>query len=114
MAALYLAYFTGTAGMSMALFYIGKGIIAGGDAGGMHYDGSYQTTHDGCLVGSIDFVISPGQQVITGTAAGIEAARFTTPIKLPSDFDNGQTIRLDTVVGPINARFEKLKELPNG
>jgi hypothetical protein len=57
--ALYIAYLTGTAGISMALFYIGKGVIAGGDVGGMRYDGIYQTAEDGALGSGL---ISPGPQ----------------------------------------------------
>ena len=38
--ALYVAYFTGVAGQSIGLFYIGGGILAGVDVATMQYDGA--------------------------------------------------------------------------
>ena len=35
--ALYVAYFTGVAGQSLALFYIGDGVLAGVDVATMKY-----------------------------------------------------------------------------
>jgi hypothetical protein len=44
--ALYVAYFTGVAGQSIGLFYIGDGMLVGVDVATMQYDGSYQAKVD--------------------------------------------------------------------
>ena len=49
--ALYIAYFTGIAGQSIGLFYIGDGLLVGVDVATMQYSGSYKTKRDGSLQG---------------------------------------------------------------
>jgi hypothetical protein len=58
--ALYVAYFTGIAGQSIGLFYIGDGILVGVDVATMQYDGSYQTKRDGSLEGAVEYVLPAG------------------------------------------------------
>jgi len=38
--------------------------------------------------------------------------QFAAVHELPSDFANGQTISIETPLGPVNAKFEKLKDIP--
>lgn len=102
---------TGSAGSSVGLYYFGEGQIAGVDAGGMKYDGIYRIESDGSYEGILSYIVSPSTQLITGTATA-EEKRIEAPIKLPPEFWNGQIVRIDTPLGAVNARFEKLKELP--
>ena len=110
--ALYAAYFTGIAGQSMGLFYIGDGVIAGIDVSTMQYDGAYSTTSDGALDGTVDYILPAGVPLITGTPAGTVPMRVAVKLNLPPHFDDGRIITIDTPTGPVNARFEKVKELP--
>ena len=111
-AALYAAYLTGTAGQSIGLFYIGDGILAGIDVGTMKYDGAYTTNPDGSLEGAIEYIIPAGGPLITGGTPSVSTARITVPLKLPVGFDDGRVITINTPLGPVNARFEKVKDLP--
>ena len=110
--ALYVAYFSGIAGQSIGLFYIGDGIIAGIDVGTMLYDGTYTTRPDGTLEGTVDYVLPAGVPLITGAPAGAIPARVTVKLDLPQNFYDGRTLSFDTPTGPVNARFEKVKEIP--
>ncbi len=109
--ALYVAYFTGVAGQSIGLFYIGDGVIAGIDVGGMQYDGTYSTAADGSLDGTVNYILPAGIASITGAPAGAMPMRVAVRLNLPSDFDSGRTIAIETPTGPVNAHFEKMKEL---
>lgn len=109
---LYAAYFTGAAGNALGVFYIGDGIIAGADAGGLKYDGTLTERADGSLEGVVQFEVPSDTQLITGLEAS-GPQKIATPVSLPRGFDDGVTVTLiNTPVGPVNARFERLRELP--
>ena len=109
---LYAAYFTGIDGSSFGLFYIGDGVIAGVDAGGMKYDGTFQETSDGALEGVIQFIVPAGMKLVTGLVAGGQPKTLSAPIKLRREFGDGNAVtRIDTPAGPVNARFELLREI---
>jgi hypothetical protein len=109
---IYSAYFTGAAGIAIGMFCIGDGIIVGADAGGLKYDGTLAELPDGSLEGVVQFKVPPDTQLITGLTAR-ELQTIYTPVKLPRGFDDGKTVTLiNTPTGPVNARFERLRELP--
>jgi hypothetical protein len=110
--ALYVAYFTGVAGQSLGLFYIGDGLLAGIDATAMQYDGFYQTNRDGSLEGIVEYVLPAGVSLITGAPSGVAPTRVSVKLNLPAGFDDGRVITIETPLGPVNAKFEKLKDIP--
>ena len=109
--ALYVAYLTGAASQTMALVYIGGGIIAGVDIGTMRYDGSYAVNPDGSLEGTLEYVIAAGTTLITG-ASPSTPTKVPMRLHLPANFADGRVITFETPFGKVNARFEKLKDLP--
>lgn len=109
--ALYCTYLTGMAGQSVGLFYIGDGIVAGIDIATMQYNGAYTIADDGSLEGAIEYTIPGGTAVITGTTP-LTSTKITTPLKLPAGFDDGRVVAIQTPLGPVNARFEKVRDLP--
>ena len=111
---LYIAYMSGATGSTVALYYIGNGIIARVDVGGMKYDGAYHVEGDGSYHGNLIYVIprSPGILLITGQRT-TEEQKIEFPFLLPKTFWDGQIVRIDSPMGPVNARFEKLKDLPS-
>ncbi|WLB64658.1 hypothetical protein QIH96_05280 [Bradyrhizobium japonicum] len=111
--ALYVAYFTGVAGQSIGLFYIGDGTLVGVDVATMQYDGAYQTAADGSLEGVVEYVLPAGASLITGAPAGTAPTRVAVKLALPADFADGRVITIETPLGPVNAKFEKVKDLPS-
>ncbi len=110
---LYAAYFTGAASVNMGLFLIGDGLIVGADMGGLKYDGTLAMAADGSLHGIVNFFLSPGQRLITGAVAeGSE--EFAISVELPPNFASGAIVEINTPAGRVNARFEFLRDVPNG
>jgi hypothetical protein len=109
--ALYVAYLTGQAGSSLGLFYIGDGSVYGIDVGLARYEGQYtQQDHCSPLVGTVEMILTQEVQLIMGPTNG--PGRVPIRLELGHDFANGDVIRFETPYGPINARFEKIQDLP--
>ena len=79
----------------------------------MQYNGSYKTKRDGTLEGVVEYVLPAGASLITGAPAGVAPTRVSTKLTLPADFADGRVITIDTPLGPVNAKFEKLKDIPS-
>jgi hypothetical protein len=109
---LYIAYVSGAVGSTVVLYYIGNGIIAGVDVSGMKYDGAYRIEDDGSYEGNLIYTIPRGVLLITGQLT-TEEQKIELPFILPKKFWDGQVVRIDSPVGPVNAKFEKLKDLPS-
>lgn len=108
---IYTAYFTGVAGTSVGIFLIGDGVIVGADIGGLTYDGQMDTGSDGAIEGLVQFKVPAGGQLISGLKA-TQDQLITTQVRLPRGFDDGNTVtRIDTPAGPVNARFELIREV---
>jgi hypothetical protein len=106
----YIAYFTGVAGNSFAMFVFKEQVIAGADAGGGTYDGDFDVTPDGAHIeGKVRFALPVGQASITGAATSAEPLKIEVPLRLPTDFNATDVHRIETPIGPINARFEKVR-----
>jgi len=110
--AIYAAYFTSFAGQSVGLFYIGDGALVGVDAGTMQYDGKYNVMPDGSLEGTVEYVVPAGVTLITGAPSSSTATKLQLKLTLPAGFDDGRVITIQTPAGPVNAKFEKIRELP--
>lgn len=110
--AIYAAYFTSFAGQSLGLFYIGDGLLVGVDVGTMQYDGNYKIMPDGSLEGMVEYVVPPGVSLITGAPPSATPTRLQLKLTLPAGFDDGRVVTIQTPAGPVNAKFEKIRELP--
>ena len=108
---LYAGYMTASSGSSMGLFYLGDGILAGVDISGMKYDGTYELQLDGSYKGSLKYMIPSNTTVITGQSA-TEDTQVVMPLILPAEFWDGKVVRIETPLGLVNGRFEKIKDLP--
>ncbi|PSJ59241.1 hypothetical protein C7I85_16600 [Mesorhizobium soli] len=94
------------------MFLFKDGVVSGADAGGGTYDGTFSPTQDGLNVDAIiKFSLSIGNQSITGASAMSEPITIDVPLRLPVRLDREDTFRIDTLIGPINAKFQKLREL---
>ena len=110
--ALYVAYFSGVAGQSLGFFYIGDGVVAGINSGTTQYDGTYTEQEDGSLAAAVQYVVPAGTNLITGAASGTSPMRIPLNLSFPRGFDDGRYITIDTPLGAVNARFEKMRDLP--
>jgi hypothetical protein len=107
---IYAAYFTGAVGSSIGIFLFKEGIIAGADAGGGKYDGYFnQTEDDQHIEGIVQFMLPIGNQPITGAIAEAEPISIEVSLKLPTEINRNDVHRIETPLGPINAKFEKIR-----
>lgn len=106
----YAAYFTGTTGSTIGMFVFKDGIVVGADAGGGRYDGTYKGIEDDKFIeGLIKLAMPIGTQSVTGIAATSEPLSVEVPIKIPTEFNRNDVHSIETPVGPINAKFEKIR-----
>lgn len=106
---LYAGYFTGAAGSGLGLFLIGDGILAGADAGGVKYDGALAANLDGSLEGMIKYTVRPDVAMVTGTQV-TQPSEVTVPLRIPAGALQGEIVLIETPFGPVNARFELIRE----
>lgn len=107
----YAVYYTGVAGLGHAVLVINEKIVTGADVAGGVYNGSYSITEKGEFNVEINFTIPAGTTLVTGQTLPEEFTQTITT-KLNSNFANGQPVPVNTQLGPVNAVFKKLRDLP--
>jgi len=106
----YAAYMTGKGGVSTLLFAIKDGVVVGVDMGGMKYDGRVEVAEPSKEWRfSVEYLIPPGVSLITGGSVATPT-RVPLEFSLPANFANGQVVRIDTPLGPVNAKVERLRD----
>lgn len=108
----YVAYVTGAAGIGQVLFVVAGEKIVGADAGGLKYDGKIvilpgQGGHRCSLI----YSIPAGAATITGAPPSPQALELPLEFDLPINFLEGVIVRIQTPLGAVNAKFEKLRSL---
>lgn len=103
---IYTAYLAGAAGQGMAMFVFRDGKIAGADIAGLTFSGSYQV-NDANLIGEVRYRMPAGSVSITGASFEQSSDIIVVPLSLPEVIDPNETYRVDTPIGPLNARFVK-------
>jgi hypothetical protein len=109
---IYALYMTGGANVTFGLFLLKDGVIAGADAGGGLYDGTFTVRPDGSGAdGKVTLVVPPATTLITGSVSD-DWRRLEVPLSLTKDFDKGQPTLIHTPTGPVNVIFRKLRDTP--
>ena len=105
----YLAYFSAEFGNSMGIFLVQDNTIVGGDIGGGIYDGHFEVV-DHKAVGSVLFSTKGGSQTITGAVTDLPAS-YETSFGFQLPLEDQDFHSFETIAGPVNVRFEKIKNL---
>jgi hypothetical protein len=106
----YRAYFTGATGQSIGMFVFLDGKIVGADAGGGHYDGTFTVSKDNSkIIADVRFSMPVGGVSVTGASAGFDPMSVQMKLELPAEIQPHQVHRLETPMGPVNAKFEKIR-----
>ena len=103
---IYTAYLTGQAGQGMAMFVFRDGNIAGADIAGLTFSGSYEVVNDR-MVGNVIYEMPVDSVSITGISFEKASGKIEVPIDLPILLDPKETFRINTPIGPLNAKFIK-------
>lgn len=103
---IYTAYMTGSSGQGMAMFVFKDGKIAGADMSGLIFSGEY-TVSDGSLIGEVIYKMPAGSTSITGASFEKPSDTIVVSLKLPEIIRSDETYRIETPIGPLNAKFVK-------
>ena len=107
----YAVYFTGASGMGQAIVVFSKGLVTGASQFGGTIDGEYKVVAGGRIKLNLVFTATPGSTLATGQT--VTAPHSQTIIaELPASFADGQSIRVQTPLGPLTTSFKKLRSMP--
>lgn len=106
----YVGYFTGDAGNGLAMFIFLNGVIVGVDAGGVRFDGTYQSQGEGFKM-AVTITAPPGGMLIQGVATGESGLTYQVERLVPADLETLDYLTFPTPYGPVNARFKKLRDV---
>jgi hypothetical protein len=90
----------------MAMFVFKDGKISGADMSGLTFSGTFKSSN-GRIVGSISYTMPAGSVSITGTNFEKASGKLDVPIDFPETLDPSETYRVNTPIGPVNAKFIK-------
>lgn len=107
----YAVYYTGVAGFGHAVLVIKDGIISGADVTGGVYDGKFTVGDSGGIVIEVRLTVPAGATLVTGQTLPSPYSQ-TINASLSENFANGQPVPVQTPLGPVNAIFKKLRNLP--
>jgi hypothetical protein len=110
----YAMYYTGEHGSGSGLLAFVAGNVVGVDVVGGRLDGSYtvdEAAHK--LTGVIRMNVPANALLVTGQQPRAQPYTIDLPVSVPSDLGAGKPIRLNLPIGPLNIRFDKLRDLPD-
>ncbi|MEF2074346.1 hypothetical protein [Consotaella aegiceratis] len=107
----YAGFFTGSGGNGISLFILRDGLLVGADAGPVLFDGRYNANADGSYSGSVKVSIPAGVTVVQGQTAPQGGSSYEVNINLAADFLSRPYFEVQTPLGRVNVRLQKLREL---
>ena len=111
MSALYIMRYVGLTGADFGCLYVGKGMVAGVDVGGIRYSGTYAET-GGRIKGSVSMTApSDGAQLVTGQRLPAGQSIVLT-IDWSPNFSDGSQQSVSVASHPVHVTVEKISEIP--
>lgn len=109
MEGIYAIYFTGRSASGMGLLVAKDGNIAGADAVGCLFDGTYREAEDGNIDVGMTLNAPPGTMLVTGVQVIDGEPPDHIFVRLPRNFADGIPVAVHTSTGPINAVFRRIR-----
>jgi hypothetical protein len=108
----YAGFMSGAAGQGVAVFVFRDGVIVGADFSGSKFDGivkqkSKSSVYD-CVV---KVSLPPNGQTIQGVETGPSGINYEAVFELAADFSSKPFFYIDTPLGGVNIRLEKVRDL---
>ena len=107
---IYAAFMTGEEGSGFSMFTFLNGVVSGADPLGVLFDGTYSAEADAYLV-DVMVTVPAGGTVIQGASAGPSGLTYNVNLRLPTDFADQDFSRVETPLGAVNLRLQKLRGL---
>ena len=107
----YTVYLSGKAGNGFSMFTIRHGVIVGADMLGAIYDGQLEEDGTGGYKATLAVKLPPNMSVIQGGTTGPHGDSHHMTFELPTNFLSVDFVRINGKLGPINAKFVKIRGL---
>ncbi len=108
---IYKVTFRGAADWGIGLLELRNGIVAGADAAGAIYDGTYQET-DLDITLNLNMTVPPGVVLVQGGAAQPKQYSIVFHAIIPKhSIDDATPVYVDLPPGPVNVIVTRLREL---
>jgi hypothetical protein len=93
------------------LFVFQNGRIVGSDPLGVRFDGTFDEAIEDKLVGTVKVTVPANGTVVQGTASGPNGMTYNVEVMIDGPPSGEAVVRQETPLGPVNIRFEKLRDL---
>lgn len=104
---IYAAYFSGKVSEAAALIVVREGLIVGIDPNGLKIDG--RVVRSGLsATAEVRVRLPPGVEMVQGGKTDRETS-YDAKFQYTGQLEKVPYIRVETALGPINARFDKLR-----
>jgi hypothetical protein len=108
----YAGFFSGAEDNGVAVFVFRNGVVAGADFAGTTFDGKIvEKRPDGSYSGAIAIKLPAGGRTVQGVDTGPEGISYQVDFNLPVDFAERSYFFVDTPLGGVNVRLQKLRNL---
>lgn len=109
----YSGFFSGAGGEGFAMLTFREGLLVGADPLGVVFDGHYALNAEAKRIeGSVTVKVPPNADLVQGVKVGVAGMEYKVPFSLPANFDSEPYICIETPLGPVNVRLEKLRQWP--
>jgi hypothetical protein len=109
---IYAVYITGQSGNGLIMLVLKSGLVTGADVTGTLFDGSYISNDGGRNFYIQSSVNAPPNGVtVQGVNTGPSGIIYNVNFVLPSNFDEVDFLEIQTPLGPVNAKFQKLRSV---
>ena len=108
---IYTCYMAGAEGNGFAMFVFRSGNICGADPLGVKFDGKYNLQADDVYAVEVTVSVPQGGLVVQGVSSGPSGITYTVNLSLTADFAEKDFVEVPTPLGPVNARFQKVRGL---
>lgn len=107
----YLGYMA-SEGYGVVAFIFKEGCIAGIDASGVTFDGTYEESLDsGDYIGNVNVRVPSNTEIIQGVKSEEGGVSYQVLLKIPNNFLEIPFFTVDTPFGPVNVKLEKLRNI---
>lgn len=108
----YRGYFTGAQGNGFALLVFQSGKLAGADALGVTFDGTYvRNEAGGGYIGHVVVAAPPNGTLVQGVTTGPNGMSYEVTLQIPANFLDMPFFRLQTPLGPVNVKVERIRSI---
>lgn len=112
-AGIYACYYSSTEGYGAAIFLAFQGKLTGVDPNGVLLDGFYGKA-GGCYRLKVLVDAPAGTQLVQGGEAGPKGQKYEVEVPFKESLTEQPFFEVDTPLGPLNVRFQKLRDLDDG